>query len=275
MNELEEIIRRLENQYYYNQVFVEDTLVIGIARSVTTFVFEILGQDPNNDNTDVPLDLSQFNTMYISFFDTNADPIKIERTIDPDIDMSQGLVRFDILESEANNILSLNTDTFYVSTYSVSDNDSDETSIFSGKFLESSSFNEYLLQLQRQEVNNFVKSRITFYTTETQSLSTIAVQQDAAINALSKEIEITQKNILQLDKDIKSAIDKLGGTIPTQSIRPDSPLARNPNLQGDTLQSEGSLELANANNNQIVTTSGGPSSPSSNPNRDRDPRQRR
>jgi hypothetical protein len=271
MNELEEIIRRLENQYYYNQVFVEDTCVIGIARSVTTFVFEILGQDPNNDNTDVPVDLSQFTTLYISFFDTNSDPIKIERTLDPEVDLVQGLVRFDILESEANNILSLDTDTFYISTYSVSENDSDETSVFSGKFLESSAFNEYLLQLQKQEVNNFTQSRISFYTTETQKLSNIVVQQDATINALVKEINTTQTNIIRLDEDIKSAVDKLGGTIPTQSIRPDSPLAANPNLQGDSLQSQESLELANANNNQIVTTNGGDDPP---PRPNRDPRQR-
>ena len=57
MSEYTDIIRNNQDDYYYNQVFVEDTLVIGINESVSTFVFEILGQDPNNDNADVPLDL--------------------------------------------------------------------------------------------------------------------------------------------------------------------------------------------------------------------------
>lgn len=258
MSEYTDIIRKNQNRYYYNQVFVEDTLVIGINESVSTFVFEILGQDPNNDNADVPLDLSTFTTLYISFFDNPSNPVKIEKTIDNDTDLTQGLVRFDILQSEAKKILSLKSDVFYISTYSESEGESDEVSLFSGKFLPYSDFVQYLLQVQKNSIDAQVQQRIDFYTNETPILSSRKESLDASIQSLLKNISDTRTNITTLENSIQTAISKIGSApAPTIINNPSQPLTSNGNLQNTTDGSTDSLELAAANNNQIVTTGGG------------------
>lgn len=259
MSEYTDIIRNNQNDFYYNQVFVEDTLVIGINESVNTFVFEILGQDPNNDNVDVPVDLSSFTTVYISFFDDINNPVKIEKTIDDEVDLSQGLVRFDILQSEAKKILSLSSDVFYISTYSESEGESDEVSIFSGKFLPYDEFNQYLLQNQRNTINAQTQQRLQFYTTETERLNTRREELDSKIQTLIQDISDVRTNISKIESAIQTAISKLGSNpqVSTSSLNPTQPLTSNGNLQNTSDGSTESLELAAANNNQIVTTGGG------------------
>ena len=265
MSEYTDIIRNNQNDFYYNQVFVEDTLVIGINESVNTFVFEILGQDPNNDNVDVPVDLSSFTTVYISFFDDINNPVKIEKTIDDEVDLSQGLVRFDILQSEAKKILSLSSDVFYISTYSESEGESDEVSIFSGKFLSYDEFNQYLLQNQRNTINFQAQQRIQFYTTENERLNTKREELDSRIQTLQQDISDVRTNISKIEAAIQTAISKIGSNpqVSTSSLNPTQPLTSNGNLQNTSDGSTESLELAAANNNQIVTTGGGNSNTNS------------
>ena len=265
MSEYTDIIRNNQNDFYYNQVFVEDTLVIGINESVNTFVFEILGQDPNNDNVDVPVDLSSFTTVYISFFDDINNPVKIEKTIDDEVDLSQGLVRFDILQSEAKKILSLSSDVFYISTYSESEGESDEVSIFSGKFLPYDEFNQYLLQNQRNTINFQAQQRIQFYTTENERLNTKREELDSRIQILQQDISDVRTNISKIEAAIQTAISKIGSNpqVSTSSLNPTQPLTSNGNLQNTSDGSTESLELAAANNNQIVTTGGGNSNTNS------------
>ena len=265
MSEYTDIIRNNQNDFYYNQVFVEDTLVIGINESVNTFVFEILGQDPNNDNVDVPVDLSSFTTVYISFFDDINNPVKIEKTIDDEVELSQGLVRFDILQSEAKKILSLSSDVFYISTYSESEGESDEVSIFSGKFLSYDEFNQYLLQNQRNTINFQAQQRIQFYTTENERLNTKREELDSRIQTLQQDISDVRTNISKIEAAIQTAISKIGSNpqVSTSSLNPTQPLTSNGNLQNTSDGSTESLELAAANNNQIVTTGGGNSNTNS------------
>ena len=142
------------------------------------------------DNVNKPVDLSNVGKLYISFIGTN-DEIKIPYwTNVEELDLSQGQVLFRISSSDSKKILALDNNNFYISTQMVSENGdpSDESVIYTGKFL---SFSEDATESMTSKYNELLD-------TSSAEVATLTVKLDAA----NAEIGELKENVSDLEDQI-------------------------------------------------------------------------
>jgi hypothetical protein len=117
------------------------------------------------DGENIPINLVNMGTFYLSFFDQNQE-IKIPNyTNIKDLEIDKGQVVFRISKEDSKRILSINNNVFYISNR-MEDGDevSDESVIYTGKFIKFDEFSEKVLSdkiteletTKNEEINNLL-----------------------------------------------------------------------------------------------------------------------
>jgi hypothetical protein len=166
------------------------------------------------DGQNVPIDLSNVGTVYISFIGTN-DEVKIPNyTNVNEINMSGGQVLFRISAENGKRILGLNTNNFYISTKMIGESGttSDESAIYTGTFSPISVAARQSLTSQIEAVRTSLNGQIATLTSENIALNaTIKAQAQrideltVSINALSASNAELTNEIAELTKELSTA----------------------------------------------------------------------
>lgn len=169
------------------------------------------------DNENVPIDLSNVGTLYISFIGEN-DEIRIPYyTNVQDLNLAQGQVLFRISKEDSKKILNLDNDNFYVSTQMTSDDNSqsDESIIYTGKFLSITDAARTSLTSQIDDLTLQYTSEVATLTDENaslkkeiESLNSQLSQSLITINTLRISNESLSNELAELNKSISSPVIK-------------------------------------------------------------------
>lgn len=162
------------------------------------------------EGEDRPIDLSNVGNVYISFIGGN-DQIKIPYyTNVQDLDLSQGQVMFRISAEDSKKILSLDNDNFYISTQGVSPegDESDESVLYTGKFLPLTEAARKTLTSQIQELQlAYAKDTAALQTElaavkkERSNLAQQVADQDSTIQALRSSNQELSNTVSELTKE--------------------------------------------------------------------------
>lgn len=166
------------------------------------------------DGQNVPIDLSNVGTIYISFIGTN-DEVKIPNyTNVNEINMSGGQVLFRISAENGKRILGLNTNNFYISTKMLGESgtSSDESAIYTGTFSSIATAAKESLTSQLEAVRNTLNAQIATLTAENLALNGVIKTQTqrideltVSVNALSASNAELTNEIAELTKDLSTA----------------------------------------------------------------------
>jgi hypothetical protein len=166
------------------------------------------------DGQNVPIDLSNVGTVFISFIGT-TDEVKIPNyTNVNEINMAGGQVLFRISAENGKRILGLNTNNFYISTKMIGESGttSDESAIYTGTFSSISAAAQRSLTSQLEAVKSSLNVQIaTLSSSNSLSNATIKAQAQrideltVAVNALGLSNAELTNEIAELTKDLSTA----------------------------------------------------------------------
>jgi hypothetical protein len=163
------------------------------------------------DGQNVPIDLSNVGTIYISFIGT-TDEVKIPNyTNVKDIHMAGGQVLFRISAAEGKRILRLNTSNFFISTKMIGENNtaSDESVIYTGTFSSISDAAKQSLTSQLNKVKTDLTSQITTLTKENASLNDTIKSQSQKIDSLTVALTALTNSNAELTNELAELIKDL------------------------------------------------------------------
>lgn len=172
------------------------------------------------DGVNVPIDLSNVGTIYMSFIGSK-DEIRIPNfTNVKDIDMASGEVLFRISKDESRKILALSNRTFYISTVMEDpDGVSDESVIYTGKFLSFEDAAQVSLTKQLEDTTaKFTKQISSLQETINRLISDNATK-DNVIAEQSGVIEVLKQSNQNLSNEITVLSDRLSSTEAEALIR--------------------------------------------------------
>ena len=154
--------KRAENLSKNEKIYEQGDGVLKIAPFDNYYIFTIYSE---LDIEPVPVDLNNMGSFFITFKD-NESEVRIEHFKNAkNINYNAGEILFRISQEEAEKILSLNTDIFYVTSMLYDENSkSDETVIYAGRFEEYAkrsveSLTEKIAELQKT-LDNTISSHI-------------------------------------------------------------------------------------------------------------------
>lgn len=127
-------LKRITNLSKNETVYSQGDGVIKIAPFDNYYLFTIYSE---LDMEDIPVDLHNMGSFFLTFKDKSSE-VRIKNYVNTkDINSSSGQILFKISQEQAEKILSLDTNVFYL-TSMIYDNisNSDETVLYSGKFVE-------------------------------------------------------------------------------------------------------------------------------------------
>lgn len=164
------------------------------------------------DGGDRPIDLSNVGDVFISFIGNN-ESIKIPYyTNVKDLNLSQGQVLFRISVEDSKKILSLDNNNFYISTQGVSPNgdESDESVLYTGKFLSLTDAAQETLTSQIQSLQlkytrevSALQLELSAVKAERDDLAQQVADQDITIQALRNSNLELSNTVSELSKDDK------------------------------------------------------------------------
>jgi uncharacterized protein YoxC len=211
-------VREREVQYYkrFKNLSVNEEILpqgdgnIRISPFDDYFLFTLYDEI---DGENVPIDLSNVGTVFISFIGNN-DEIKIHNyTNVEDIDMSSGQVLFKISKEDGKKILSLDNNNFYISTLMTSEDDSesDESIIYTGTFSKLTDETKKSLTSQINEITKeyskelgILQQQNADLQTQVNSLRQIINEQSVSIDSLNSSNEEMTNEISELTKSVES-----------------------------------------------------------------------
>lgn len=163
------------------------------------------------DGQNVPIDLSNVGTIYISFIGS-TDQVKIPNyTNVKDIHMAGGQVIFRIPAAEGKRILGLNTSNFFISTKMLGENNttSDESVIYTGTFSSISDAAKQTLTSQLNKVKADLGSQITMLTAENAILNDTIKTQSQKIDSLNVTLTALANSNAELTNELGMLIKDL------------------------------------------------------------------
>lgn len=179
------------------------------------FLFTLY-DEKNGQN--VPIDLSNVGTLYISFIGTN-DEVKIPNyTNVTDIDMANGQVLFRISGNDGKRILGLNTSNFYISSKmkGESGTTSDESVLYNGTFSSVTTAARESLTSQLTTVRNELNSQITALTAENAALIASNVTLNKKIEELNTAVIALTASNQEMSNELAELTKELTSTQQTQ-----------------------------------------------------------
>tara|TARA_R100001460_G_scaffold29359_3_gene58479 strand:+ start:9876 stop:10697 length:822 start_codon:yes stop_codon:yes gene_type:complete len=185
------------------------------------------------DGENVPIDLSNVGSLYISFIGEN-DEIRIKNfTNAQEIDYAGGQVVFRIDTESSKRILELDNDNFYISSvYEDPNGDSDESVLYTGKFLSITDAAEQSLTSQINELN-------LQYTKEIDTLQTENAALRKKVEELSQTVSQLESSLGNLTSDNNQLANEL------------NEFAKNsPNFRAAKLQKQAAQNVAIADQNR-------------------------
>jgi hypothetical protein len=175
------------------------------------FLFTLY-DEKNGQN--VPIDLSNVGTLYISFIGTN-DEVKIPNyTNVTDIDMANGQVLFRISGADGKRILGLNTSNFYISSKmkGESGTTSDESVLYTGTFSSVTSAARESLTSQLTKSTAELNTQITSLSAENSILTANNItlnkkieELNTVVNALTSSNQELSNELAELTKELASS----------------------------------------------------------------------
>ena len=187
--------------------------IIKISPFDDYFLFTLFDE---KEGADIPIDLSNVGTIFISFVDkTNEIKIPNYTNVD-DIDLSSGQVLFRISKENSKKILSLKTRTFYISTSLISDNSqSDESVLYTGNFTEINEAGKEILTNKINEITNKYTEELSNLQIELEKLK---FENKEKQNTIEKQ-QITLKAISQSNEELVNEIDELNKEVNSNKIK--------------------------------------------------------
>lgn len=175
------------------------------------FLFTLY-DEKNGQN--VPIDLSNVGTLYISFIGTN-DEVKIPNyTNVTDIDMANGQVLFRISGADGKRILGLNTSNFYISSKmkGESGTTSDESVLYTGTFSSVTSAARESLTSQLTKSTAELNTQITSLSAENSILTANNItlnkkieELNTVVNSLTSSNQELSNELAELTKELASS----------------------------------------------------------------------
>ena len=163
------------------------------------------------DGQNVPIDLSNVGTIYISFIGSK-DEIKIPNyTNVNEIHMAGGQVLFRISSVEGKRILGLDTNNFYISTkmLGTSGTTSDESVIYTGTFSSVATAAKESLTSQLNKVKEDLNAQIASLTADNLSLNSVIKTQSQKIDELTVAIQALSASNAELTNEIADLTKEL------------------------------------------------------------------
>ncbi|MBR4589623.1 MAG: hypothetical protein IKO36_03075 [Bacteroidaceae bacterium] len=188
-NNLKKVTNLSKNEIIYEQ----GDGILKIAPFDNYYLFTIYSE---MNLEDVPVDLHNMGSFYLTFKD-KSNEIRIKNyTNTNDVKPVDGQILFKISQEEAEKILTLETNVFYV-TSMISDDvsKSDETVIYSGKFFE---YNEASIDSLTQKIADLKKE-----------INDITNAKDKEISELNNKINELSDTIIKLKNEYNSLNDDL------------------------------------------------------------------
>lgn len=190
--------------------------IIKISPFDDYFLFTLFDE---NDGEDIPIDLSNVGTIYISFID-DSNEIRIpNHTNVEDINMSTGEVLFKISKEKGKQILSLKNRNFYISTSMLTqdteNNTSDESVLYTGKFLSITEAAEKSLTKKIQDLTDEYSTELSTLNKKIQDLNNEILKKDQIIN----DNNIIIQSLESSNKELVNEISNLTNNSKTEKIK--------------------------------------------------------
>lgn len=203
--------KRVINLSKNETVYSQGDGIIKIAPFDNYYLFTIYSEI-NLEN--VPVDLNNMGKFFLTFKDKSSE-VRIENyTNTADISPSSGQILFRISQENAEKILSLETNIFYITSMIVDANsNSDETVVYSGKFIEYNAGNvvhlEDTISELKSEIETITKERIV----EKEELNKKITELTEAFTKLSTEYNSVKEDL----KTYKESYEELVKSMPTDT----------------------------------------------------------
>lgn len=227
-NIIEKATKRVTNLSKNEKTYSQGDGIIKIAPFDNYYLFTIYSE---LNLEDVPVDLRNMGSFYLTFKDTESE-VRIQNyTNTKDIDPSAGQILFKISQENAEKALSLNTNVFYITSMASDDKSkSDETVLYSGKFVEYNAGNINSLtdtinrlKTEKQELTNSTSAQINNLQKKVNELTDaltklkneyLAVKEDLdsyknLYNEVCKKLSIS---VQVKEKSNSSVIDEINNT---------------------------------------------------------------
>lgn len=172
------------------------------------YVLITIYSDDNNDNR--PVDLSNVGTLFLVFI-SDSDEIRIPNfTNVKDVDLASGQVVFRISAEDSAKILALSNDTFYISSKMADpDGESDESVIYSGRFLSFDEDATETLTKRLEELRLEYAKILGAKQSEIDLLNSLINEQQNAINEQSTALKALRTSNENLLNEIDELSDEL------------------------------------------------------------------
>jgi len=197
------------------------------------------------DGKNVPIDLSNVGTLYISFIGT-TDEIKIPNyTNVQDIDMANGQVLFRISSTEGKRILGLNTSNFYISSKmkGQSGTTSDESVLYTGTFSSVTTAAKESLTSQMNKVTAELNAKIAALQAENTALSASNITLNKKIEELNTVVTALTASNQELSNELADLTKELASSKQTE-------------IQQNAANAQALSETVKAATAQVVTIQG-------------------
>lgn len=192
---LDRSTKRVTNLSKNEKIYEQGDGMMKIAPFDNYYLFTIYSEI---DLEDTPVDLHNMGSFFLTFKDKTSE-VRIQNyTNTKDVDPAAGQILFRISQEEAEKILSMETEIFYVTSMIVDNNsNSDETVIYSGKFAEYNKGNVQFLTDKIESLNNEINDL------KTKQLEESANYQKT-INDLTDALSLLQTEYSSIEEDLKS-----------------------------------------------------------------------
>lgn len=204
--------KRVVNLSKNETVYSQGDGIIKIAPFDNYYLFTIYSEI---NLEDVPVDLNNMGDFYLVFKDKKSE-VRIKNfTNTKDINVSSGQILFKISQEDAEKILSLTTDIFYVTSAVITnDSKSDETVIYSGKFAEYNKANNDSLSNTIKELKNEIEELNSNFTIEKAQMQATIDE----LNDLVTKLQNDNSNISEQLSSYKKMCDILSTKVTTDIL---------------------------------------------------------
>jgi len=209
-----QIYKRFKNLSVSEEILPQGDANIKISPFDDYFLFTIYSDERGED---VPVDLSNVGTLFISFIGEN-DEIKIPNyTNVQELDMSAGQVLFRITKENGKKILALDNNNFYISSHmkGIDGSESDETVIYTGTF---STLTEAAKRSLSSEIDNLRSEASKEIATQETENDRLKSEVESLKQAIS-EMELTMDALTRSNNELSNELDDLTKESKSQSIK--------------------------------------------------------
>lgn len=190
---LERNTKRVTNLSKNEKIYAQGDGLLKIAPFDNYYLFTIYSE---MNLEDVPVDIHNMGSFFLTFKDKESE-VRVENYRNTkDVDPTNGQILFRISQEDAEKILSMDTNVFYVTSMLYDDRSkSDETVLYSGKFAE---YNDANVSFLTDEITNLNKE-----------LDTVKKEKLEKETQLQKQINELSDTLVKLRSDYSALEDNL------------------------------------------------------------------